>query len=100
MFELPFTKQFRHMDQPTRPLWRLLFLTRDSKDFIQLTCEECFTLLEYDADLLVAGATLEEMHPYVVHHLSLCPECQTKLDIWLETLAGDAKSQDVHDQEN
>ena len=76
----------------SRPLWQLLLLTRDSKKSIHLTCEECFGLLEFDADLLTAGVSLDEIIPSVSHHLALCPECQTKFDAWLANPEGDAES--------
>ncbi len=79
------------MDNVSRPLWRLLVLTSEPKKSVQLTCEECFALLEYDADLLAAGAALDEVRPAVIHHLSLCSACQAKFDSWLENLEGDAE---------
>lgn len=80
------------MNKGARPLWRLLLLTSESKQSVQLTCEECFALLEYDADLLATGTALDEIRPTVSHHLSLCSQCQPKFDAWLEKLEGDAES--------
>ena len=77
------------MDKVNRPLWQLLSLTWNSKKPISLTCEECFALLEYDADLLVAGADPAEIRPSVSHHLAFCLSCQTQIDGWLEKLEGD-----------
>ena len=74
------------MDKTNRPLWQLLLLTRDSKKSAQLTCEECIALLEYDAELLINGADLDDVRPAVSYHLSLCSECQAKIDEWLEKL--------------
>jgi hypothetical protein len=71
------------MSKVSRPLWQLLLLTSASKASIQLTCEECFVLLEYDAELLASGAALDEIRPAVSYHLSLCSECQAKIDEWL-----------------
>ena len=72
------------MDKAPRPLWQLLLLTNESEGFVQFTCEECFTLLEYDADLLAVGADLDEIQSSVSRHLNLCTKCQTKFDDWLE----------------
>jgi hypothetical protein len=80
------------MDNVSRPLWRLLVLTSEPEKAIQLTCAECFALLEYDADLLAAGAALDEIRPAVIHHLSLCSACQAKFDGWLTMPEGDAKA--------
>ena len=72
------------MDKTIRPLWQLLLLSRDSTKPVHLTCEECFVLLEYDTDLLAAGATFDEITPFVYDHLSICSECRKKFDGMLE----------------
>ena len=69
-----------------RSLWELLLLTYDAGKSVKLTCQECFILLGYDADLLASGASLEEIRPAVNQHLALCPECRTKFDEWLKEL--------------
>jgi hypothetical protein len=74
------------MGKTSRPLWQLLLLTRDSNEDLRLTCEECFALLEYDADRLVAGANPAEIRPNVGRHLAICSSCRTQLDDWLEKL--------------
>ena len=63
----------------SRPLWQLLIETRQIKDNMRLTCDECFMLLEYDADLLVAGSSFDELQPGIRNHLLLCSECQVEL---------------------
>ncbi len=75
-----------------RPLWQLLLLTSVSRKSAKLSCEECFALLEYDADLLAAGATPDKLRPSVSRHLSLCTQCQAKFDSWIKTLSKDALS--------
>jgi hypothetical protein len=75
----------------SRPLWQLLVLASESEKSVQLTCAECFALLEYDADLWATGAPLDEIRPTVIHHLSLCSVCQAKFDDWLEKCKEDAK---------
>ena len=74
------------MSETDRPLWQLLLLTGDSSIPVNLTCEECFTLLEYDAELLVNGAALDEIRPAASYHLSLCSKCKTKIYGWLRNL--------------
>jgi hypothetical protein len=51
-----------------RPLWQLLL-----EDPAHLSCDECFAVLEYYADVLAAsdGAVLSE----VLKRLESCPEC-------------------------
>ena len=70
-----------------RSLWQLLLLTRNAEKPVQLSCEECFALLEYDAERLVSGAAIDEIRPAVSYHLSLCSKCQAKIDEWLGKLA-------------
>jgi hypothetical protein len=59
-----------------RPLWRLLALASESEKPVELTCAECLALLEYDAELLEAGAPVDQIRPSIMRHLSLCSACQ------------------------
>ncbi len=70
----------------THPLWQLLLLTREPENDYQLTCEECYELLEFDADLLAIGANPVEVRTIINRHLALCSSYGTKLDAWLEQL--------------
>ena len=79
------------MHKETRPLWQLLLLAHDSKKDVQFTCDECFALLEYDADRLAAGADPAEIRQSVSHHLALCSSYNHQLDDWLENLEGSIK---------
>ena len=74
------------MRQSSLQLWELLLLARNPKIPVQITCAECFTLIEYDADLLAAGVSIEEIRSSIRHHLSLCSECETEFGQWLERL--------------
>lgn len=70
-------------------MWQLLMLTREIGKPAQLTCEECFALLEYDAEMLASGAVSDEIHLAINRHLSICPACRTKFDAWLKELDGE-----------
>jgi hypothetical protein len=74
------------MSKVPRPLWQLLLLTNTSEAPIQLTCEECFALLEYDAELLAGGVALDEIRPAIRYHVSLCQECRKKINEWMGKL--------------
>ena len=74
------------MSETGRSLWQLLLLIHDPTTPVQLTCEECFSLLEYDAELLANGAALDEIRPVASHHLSLCSKCKAKINAWLGKL--------------
>jgi len=70
-----------------RPLWQLLMLLHDPESTIELSCVECFELLEYDADRLVVGQESDLIRPSVKKHLALCSSCRAQLDEWVEKLA-------------
>ena len=51
-----------------RPLWQLML-----DDPSDLTCDECFALMEYYAEVLTRGGT--GILPKVLDHLEKCPSC-------------------------
>ncbi len=54
-----------------KPLWQLLL-----EDPSNLTCDECFAVMEYYADVLsTAGA---DLLPKVLDHLRRCPSCEAR----------------------
>jgi hypothetical protein len=55
----------------TRPLWQLLI---DGPS--DLTCDECFALMGYYADLLARGGV--GLLPVVIERLKGCPDCETQ----------------------
>jgi hypothetical protein len=69
-----------------RPLWKLLTLVHDFEKDVNLSCEECFMLLEFDADLFVSGADIEALQPSVRKHLTLCANCRAELADWVDKL--------------
>jgi hypothetical protein len=52
-------------------LWQLLRRTPSD-----LTCDECFAVLEYYAELLAQGG--EDLLPEITKRLEGCPSCQTE----------------------
>jgi hypothetical protein len=54
-----------------RPLWQLLL-----EDPSDLTCDECFSVMEYYAELLAKGST--DLLPEVIEHLKGCPSCEVR----------------------
>lgn len=60
-----------------RPLWELLLITKDDKVLEKrpLTCIECFTILEYLADL-TSNSNQNHIKQVVKEHLSTCPNCR------------------------
>jgi hypothetical protein len=51
-----------------RPLWQLLL-----EDPSDLTCDECFAVLEYYAEVLARGGA--RLFPNVIEHVRSCPHC-------------------------
>jgi hypothetical protein len=54
-----------------RPLWKLVL-----KDPSSLTCDECFAVMEYYAELLAGCST--NLLPKVIEHLKECPACEAR----------------------
>ena len=54
-----------------RPVWQLLL-----EDPSDLTCDECFAVMEYYAELLAKGNA--DLLPEVVEHLKECPPCEVQ----------------------
>jgi hypothetical protein len=53
----------------TKPLWQLL-----QEEPSTLTCDECFAVMEYYAELLAQGG--EALLPEIMKHLAGCPSCR------------------------
>jgi hypothetical protein len=59
----------------SRPFWQTL-VAADSGENIVLTCDECFTILEYLAEEAAEGADLQTLQKAAQHHLTHCPDCR------------------------
>jgi len=73
------------------PLWKLLLLTADKEKSVEISCPDCFVLLDYDAGLLSSGGDLDDLLPVINHHLSICSSCQEELKSLLDELNGNIK---------
>ena len=54
-----------------RPLWQLLL-----EDPSDMTCDECFSVMDYYAELLANGST--DLLPEVIERLKECPPCEVQ----------------------
>jgi hypothetical protein len=54
-----------------RQLWQLLL-----DDSTELTCDECFALTEYYAEILASAG--DSLLPKVLDHLKSCPQCSVQ----------------------
>ena len=66
-------------------------LVTNTEKSIELSCSDCFTLLDYDAGLLTGGGDLDDLLPGIKNHLSICSSCQAELKSWLDELYKDVK---------
>ena len=64
------------MDNKRRSLWQLLLLLKDPRVKIDLSCDECYDLLMYDADLLASGVEIKALEKSIQRHLTTCAKCQ------------------------
>jgi hypothetical protein len=56
-------------------LWQVLVKAAENETG-DLSCEECFILMDYFADLLASGHAPREVLPLADRYLQRCPECQ------------------------
>ena len=69
-----------------KPLWQLLL-----KDPANLTCDECFAVIEYYAEGLARSGA--DLLPKVIEHLKRCPQCELQhRDALRRLLAGRSES--------
>ena len=54
-----------------RPLWQLLL-----EDPSDMTCDECFSVMDYYSELLANGST--DLLPEVIERLKECPPCEVQ----------------------
>ena len=65
-----------------RALWQLLL-----EDPSDLTCDECFALMEYYAEALTRGGV--GLLPEIIEHLERCPDCRLQHREALRRLTAD-----------
>jgi hypothetical protein len=70
----------------SRPLWQLLAYGLDLDNGQELTCDECFAVLEFYADLLASGADPQKLYQPVRRHLAHCPNCCKQFQQWIKHL--------------
>lgn len=60
--------------------WQLLLQAALETEEYEITCMECFTLLDQYADLLLEGTDPSEIMPTVKQHLRHCPGCTEEFE--------------------
>ena len=72
---------------PLRPLWQLLLKTAVPRSNSPLSCADCFSILEYLADLGPAPDDWPTLVQRARQHLATCPDCQAYYQARLDALA-------------
>jgi hypothetical protein len=67
-----------------RPLWRLLMLETQEGETLELSCEECLSVLDYYIDWIAAGGDWQRLQLAISSHLSQCFDCRQALEERLE----------------
>ncbi len=68
------------------PLWQTLLRSALETEDYEITCEECFNVLDCYADLILEGTDPEEIMPMVKQHLKQCHCCEVELEALMTML--------------
>lgn len=74
-----------------RPLWQLLLETAVPSKNFSLTCSDCFTILEYLADINQETSNKPKLIQKARQHLAACPDCQAYYQQQLDELEAKLK---------
>ena len=80
------------MNKIFRPLWQLLLDTAVAHTPPSLTCSDCFTILEYLADISQENNDTPTLINKARQHLAACPDCQTYYQQRLDELEAELKN--------
>ena len=64
----------------TKKLWQILLQSALETEEYEITCLECFNLLDQYADLILDGADPSQIMPTVRQHLKHCPTCTQEFE--------------------
>ncbi|MEW5960773.1 MAG: hypothetical protein AB1801_23860 [Chloroflexota bacterium] len=63
-----------------KKLWQVLLQTALETEDYEISCVECFNLLDQYADLIIEGTDPQEIMPAVRQHLKHCPTCTQEFE--------------------
>ncbi len=72
-------------------LWQTLLQSALEAEEYEISCVECFNLLDQYADLLLEGTDPQEIMPTVRQHLKNCPTCTHEFEVLMLMLQEAAK---------
>lgn len=59
-----------------RSLFEILIRSSMPGNDITLTCDECFVVMEYFADLVFDDVSLDDIRTTLIKHIKHCPDCR------------------------
>ena len=77
----------------TKQLWQLLLQSALETEEIEISCLECWNLLDQYADLILDGTEPDEIMSSVRQHLNNCPTCTHEFETLMLMIQEAAKSQ-------
>ena len=77
----------------TKQLWQLLLQSALETQEIEISCLECWNLLDQYADLILDGTNPDEIMPAVRQHLNNCPTCTEEFETLMLMIQEAAKNQ-------
>ncbi len=80
-----------------KKLWQVLLQSAFETEDYEITCLECFNMLDQYADLLLDGADPDSILPTVRQHLHHCPTCTQEFETLMTMLQEITKSSDPPD---
>ena len=79
------------MESDFRSLWQLLLETAVSDSSPSLTCADCFSILEYLADISQDYDDKLHLIQKARQHLAACPDCQSYYQNRLDEMEAEVK---------
>ena len=81
-------------------LWQTLLKSALETEEYEISCEECFNLLDLYADLILDGTTPSEIMPMVKQHLKQCNCCVNELEAMMIMIQEAAKDANISPKQN
>jgi hypothetical protein len=93
---LPGLKEATNGARPmSKKLWQVLLQAALETSEVEITCMDCFNLLDQYADLLLDGTDPQDIMPSVRQHLHNCPICTQEFETLLLMLREAAQQSGV-----
>jgi|GEM_PF-524537 len=81
----------------SKKLWQVLLQSALETEEYEITCLECFNLLDQYADLLLDGTDPDSIMPTVRQHLNNCPTCTQEFETLMTMLREISQTSEASD---